>query len=367
MKPSENRSRLIKKDVDILRYANCWEDADILLEGLQPQPGAKILSIGSAGDNSFSLLTTNPEMVVAVDVNKIHLHLIRLKKASIAALTHEENLNILGFRLSEQRADFFERIRSLLGKETCDYWEKNFHLIQKGIIHQGKFAQDFQVFCNKILPWIHSKEKTKMLLSVKSAERQKKFYDQQWNTWRWRLLFKIFFGKYIMGKYGRSPEFLKEVEITVGTHIFKKAEMQLQSISAQDNFILHYNLLGNFGESLPHYLQPENFQLIKSNIHKLQIRHGLIENIDKSDGQFDCMNLSNIFEYMNADTFKNSAERLICLCADKGRIAYWNLMVPRLISNIFPDRINFVNDLSFKLSARDKGFFYNQFIIEQKK
>lgn len=367
MKSSENRSRLMEKDVDILRYANCWEDADILLEGLQAKPGAKILSVGSAGDNSFSLLATNPEMVVAVDVNKIQLHLIRLKKASIEALTHEENLNFLGFRLSEQRADFFERIRSLLGKETCDYWEKNFHLIQKGIIHQGKFEQYFQVFCNKILPWIHSKEKTKMLLAVKTVEQQKEFYDQQWNTWRWRLLFKIFFGKYIMGKYGRSPEFLKEVEIAVGTHIFKKAEMQLQSIFAQDNFILHYNLLGDFGDSLPHYLQPVNFQLIKSNIHKLQIRHGLVENIDKSDGQFDCMNLSNIFEYMDKNTFEHSVKRLISLCADHGKIAYWNLMVPRLISNVFPDKMNFLNEVSFKLSARDKGFFYNQFIIEQKK
>lgn len=367
MKPSESRKSLMKTEVDILRYANCWEDADILLEGLQPEPGAKILSVGSAGDNCFSLLTTNPEILIAVDANKIQLHLIGLKKASIEALTYEENLDFLGFRSSEHRIDFYKRIKHLLDEETVDYWENNFHLIKKGIIHQGKFERYFQLFCNKILPWIHSKETTKILLSVKSAKQQKQFYHQQWNTWRWRLLFKIFFGKYIMGKYGRSPAFLKEVKIAVGPHIFKKAEMQLQSIYAQDNFILHYNLLGNFDDILPHYLKPENFQLIKSNIHKLQIRQGLAENIDKQFGEFDYMNLSNIFEYMDTETFEHSAEKLIRLCSDRGKIAYWNLMVPRLISDLFPDKMTFLNELSLKLSAKDKGFFYNQFIIEQKK
>ncbi|MBX9450241.1 MAG: BtaA family protein [Taibaiella sp.] len=45
---------------DFIRYANCWEDADILLKGLHPAKGSSILSIGSAGDNSFSLLSTQP-------------------------------------------------------------------------------------------------------------------------------------------------------------------------------------------------------------------------------------------------------------------------------------------------------------------
>ena len=81
----------------IIRYANCWEDADILLEGLSPAKGSKILSIGSAGDNSFSLLTTDPEIVVAVDVNEIQLFLIELKRACFLNLEREETLAFLGF------------------------------------------------------------------------------------------------------------------------------------------------------------------------------------------------------------------------------------------------------------------------------
>ena len=40
---------------DYIRYANCWEDADVLLEALQPNSTSEIISIGSAGDNCFAL------------------------------------------------------------------------------------------------------------------------------------------------------------------------------------------------------------------------------------------------------------------------------------------------------------------------
>ena len=39
---------------DLVRYANCWEDADILLEALAVKQGDRCLSIASAGDNSSS-------------------------------------------------------------------------------------------------------------------------------------------------------------------------------------------------------------------------------------------------------------------------------------------------------------------------
>lgn len=39
-----------------------------------------MLSVCSGGDNSFSLLTNEPSLVVAVDINKTQLYLAELKK-----------------------------------------------------------------------------------------------------------------------------------------------------------------------------------------------------------------------------------------------------------------------------------------------
>lgn len=351
---------------DFIRYANCWEDADILVEGLNPAPGSKILSIASAGDNSFSLLTANPQLVVAIDVNVIQLYLVELKKVSIQKLDYPDLLAFLGFRVSKYREEIFNKIKADLRSETRQYWEKNLDQIKAGIISQGKFEKYFQLFSSKILPWIHSIKTTENLLAIKSRQAQLQFYNDHWNTWRWRLLFKLFFSKYVMGKYGRDPEFLKEVNVPVGQFIFNKAQNHLQSTAAQTNFMLRYNLTGSFGEMLPHYLLPDNLEKIKGQLDKLHIVEGYAEDAIKSFGNFHSMNLSNIFEYMNPELFRKTALQLTEALETGGRMAYWNLMVPRRISEQLPEQTRFLDTQSAALSTRDKGFFYSRFILDQK-
>jgi S-adenosylmethionine-diacylglycerol 3-amino-3-carboxypropyl transferase len=354
-----------KVSFDFIRYANCWEDADILLEGLNPQAGSQILSIGSAGDNSFSLLVSNPDLVVAIDVNKTQLYLIELKKAAIKNLNHQELIEFLGFYPSSTREKLFKGLKNDLSDHTRNYWEAHLNQIRNGVITQGKFENYFHLFSNKILPWIHSEKTISRLFEIKSETEQKEFYLNHWNTWRWKLLFKIFFSKYIMGKYGRDPEFLKEVKLSVGDHIFQKAENHLQTTHAQHNFMLRYNLTGNFGQLLPHYLQPENLEKIKTNIHKLQIMEGYAEDAHAVFGKFQYMNLSDIFEYMNNDRFRKTAKQLVEATDSGGRLAYWNLMVPRKISEAVKDKSHYKEELSTRLSLKDKGFFYNRFIIDE--
>lgn len=350
---------------NIIRYANCWEDAGILLEGLSPAEGSKILSIGSAGDNSFSLLTANPEIVVAVDINTIQLYLIELKKVCIKRLSREEALGFLGFEPSSNRIAVFNAIKKDMDQDARKYWESNIEKIAEGIIYSGKFENYFRFFSRKILPWIHTKKTVTELFSTKSKKEQEIFYNERWNTLRWKLLFKIFFSRFIMGKFGRHPEFLKEVNIPVSEYIYNKAQKHLQSEEAQSNFILRFNLTGNFGNLLPHYIRKENYYTIQSNIDNLKLKEGYAHEPINYFGKFNCMNLSNIFEYMDQQNFITSAKELIKSTEKNGRMAYWNLMVSRRISEIFPGKVTYKEELSQKLTEKDKGFFYNQFIIEE--
>lgn len=355
-----------KVDFSLIRYANCWEDPEILLKGLAPTIGSKILSIASAGDNSFSLLTTDPELVVAVDVNLTQLYLIALKKAAIRHLDYEDVLAFLGFCEGTDRLKLFQRLKLELEADVRQYWEQQTNAIAKGVIHQGKFERYFQLFAKKILPFIHRKRQVEQLLAPKDEVEQIHFYHQKWNTWRWRLFFHIFFSRFVMGRVGRDPQFLKEVGINVSSYIFQKAEKHLKKVNAQQNPILRYNLTGDFGALLPHYLRPKHYEKVKSSLDRLVIRQGFAEQVAQTYGQFDCMNLSNIFEYMNKNLFRETAKKLIQLLQDNGRMAYWNLMVLRHISGIFPSEMRYMSALSHELTAADNGFFYHQFIVEQK-
>lgn len=349
-----------------IRYANCWEDADILLDGLNPEPGAKILSIGSAGDNSFAFLANNPGIVVAVDINPVQLKLIELKKAAFITFDYNNFSEFLGFKESKNRKELFKSLTPNLKKSDIDFWNEHFHFIEEGLIYSGKFERYFNAFAYKVLPLIHTKKRINTLFKKKTESKQKYYFNQKWNNLRWRLLFKIFFSKFVLSRFGRSKGFVKEVDINVGDFIFKKASKHLSSTYCQNNYFLKYILTGKFEKNLPFYARKENYEKIKSNIHKFEIVEGLLENTFNKDTSFTHLNLSDIFEYMNPQIFKEISENIVNNTKPGTKIAYWNLMVPRILSDENNKAFKYDEELSKKLSEEDKGFFYNKFIIDER-
>lgn len=360
------KKQLEKVDHDYIRYANCWEDADVLLEGLNIVPGDKVLSIGSAGDNSFSLLCGDPELVLAVDINAVQLQLIELKKAAFLALNHAEFLAFLGFRESKNRLELYGKVKVYLSEAQKVFWDERHLELENGIIYAGKFERYFKLFRTRLLPLIHSKKRIDRLFNVKSEDEQIQFYTNKWNNLRWKLLFKIFFSKFIMGVFGRDPAFLKEVEVSVGTFIFGQAERHLSSVKCQGNYFLHFILKGYFGEQLPHYAREENFERIKANCSRLKTYCGFAEDAFREYDHFTKFNLSNIFEYMNMEQFQAVSENLLTHAESKSRLAYWNLMVPRRITTV-SDEVSLEEGMSLTLSQKDKGFFYLGVFIDVKK
>lgn len=350
---------------DYIRYANCWEDADVLLEGLQITEGDKLLSIGSAGDNSFSLLVNDPELVVAVDINPVQLNLIELKKAAIIGLEYDDFLRFLGFKNCANRDKLYESIKRNLSQEVQAFWNERLDQIKSGIIYQGKFEKYFQLFNSKILPLIHTKKRIANLFINKDGVEQEEYYNSKWNNWRWRLLFKIFFSKAVMGKAGRDPAFLKEVKVSVGNFIFDKAAKHLKSKACQENYFLEFILAGSFQSYLPHYARENNFEKIKANVNRLTVFKGLAEDAFQQYNGFNKFNLSNIFEYMDPDLFKSVAQNLVDNGAPSSRYVYWNLMVPRRMGEIIPE-VKSDAQLTTALTEKDKCFFYSNVNVDLK-
>ncbi|MEI6409444.1 MAG: DUF3419 family protein [Bacteroidota bacterium] len=350
---------------DYIRYANVWEDARVLLEGLKARPGAKHLSIASGGDNTLMLLLTDPEMVAAVDINHPQLALCALKRAAIKALDCADYQGFIGLRNATDRLATYAALRDDLSPQAAAFWDENQDVIEEGIVDAGKFERYFQLFAERMLPFIHSKKTVRALLAPKSETEQLKFYDRHWNTWRWRFLFKVFFSKTVMGWLGRDPQFLKQVEVHVGKFIFQKAERHLKSVGAQQNFILRYNLTGSFGTLMPDYMLPENYNIIKSRIDRLVLYEGLADSAVAQFGKFDYFNLSDIFEYMDTDTFEQVSRSFAAGANPGARFAYWNLMVARNMAQSMPNIFKDEPEQSETLGKIDRGFFYNRFIVNE--
>ena len=82
-------------DFNFIRYANCWEDANLLLDVLDIEKKTG-LSVLSGGDNTLAMLIKNPKKIVAFDINKTQIHLFNLKKAGFKNLDYDELIDLLG-------------------------------------------------------------------------------------------------------------------------------------------------------------------------------------------------------------------------------------------------------------------------------
>src|SRR5260370_10138283 len=84
-----------KADFSGVRYAQCWEDADVLVEALDVRPGDVCLSIASAGDNTLALLTRHPARIIALQLSPAHLACVDLRVAAYRAPEHAELLALI--------------------------------------------------------------------------------------------------------------------------------------------------------------------------------------------------------------------------------------------------------------------------------
>jgi S-adenosylmethionine-diacylglycerol 3-amino-3-carboxypropyl transferase len=71
-----------------LVYPQIWEDPEIDIEALAIDPGCHIVAIASGGCNVLSYLSADPRRITAVDLNRAHVALGRLK---LAAARHLPN------------------------------------------------------------------------------------------------------------------------------------------------------------------------------------------------------------------------------------------------------------------------------------
>lgn len=354
---------------DFIRYANCWEDADILIRALKIKEGGSYLSIASSGDNSLSLLSKNPSLVLVIDINPAQLACVELRKSAFKHLSYEEVLEFLGIHKSKNRITFYQKIKNNLSEESRKFWDEYQEFIKRGVIHIGKFENYFRLFRKFILPLIHTRKAVNQLLNIHNESERVSFYNQKWNTLRWKLLFRIFFSRKVMGRLGRDPAFFKYVETDVAGRIFKRAEYALTILPTDRNPYLEYIFTGNFGDSLPFYLRKENFNSIRTNLDKLILFKGNLQQAFEAHKEikFDGFNLSDIFEYMNYEQYKKELKHILDFSKPGSRLVYWNMLAERKYIDGFENKIRFLDEEANNLFKEDNAFFYKSLIIGEVK
>jgi S-adenosylmethionine-diacylglycerol 3-amino-3-carboxypropyl transferase len=354
-------------DFSTIRYAQCWEDADVLLAALQPRAGQVGLSIASAGDNTLALLASGPERVFAIDLNPAQLACLELRVAAYRTLTHRELLVLMGSAPGTNRPELYRRCRPLLSPDARWFWDRQGAEIDRGIGGAGKFERYFALFRRRILPLVHSRPVIARLLAGGTREEREAFYRETWDTWRWRAMFRMFFSRTVMGRFGRDPSFFRYVEGDVAGRILNRTRHALTELNPAENPYIQWILTGRHASALPYALRPESFDVIRQHLDRLEWRCVSAEAFlaDAAGAGIDWFNLSDIFEYVSGDRFRDLLAAVCRSARSGGRLAYWNTLVPRSRPEALADMLRPLDEVSSRLHAIDKAFFYSAFVVEE--
>jgi S-adenosylmethionine-diacylglycerol 3-amino-3-carboxypropyl transferase len=356
-----------KADFSFIRYAQCWEDADILLAALRIQPHHVCLAIASAGDNILAMASQGPQRVMALDLNPAQLACLALRVAAYRVLDYPDLLAFIGARPSERRLDFYERCRPQLTLAEQRFWDANAAGLAQGFGNIGKFERYLRLFGTRLLPLLETAQARRELLKPRTVAQRKAFYDHTWNNWRWRALFKLFFSQRVMGWLGRDPEFFTYVETSVADHILARTAYALTVLDPTENPYLQWILLGHHGTALPYALRAEHFAAIRANLDRIEWRGQTVEDFLQGCAAhtIDGYNLSDIFEYMSPANYHALLAQLVQAGRKGGRLVYWNMLAPRRRPATMARQLCPLDDLAQQLYARDKAFFYRAFVVEE--
>jgi S-adenosylmethionine-diacylglycerol 3-amino-3-carboxypropyl transferase len=356
-----------KADFSGVRYAQCWEDADVLLEALDVRPGGSYLSIASAGDNVLALLSRDPARVVAVDLSPAQTACLELRVAAFRELAHPELLEFMGSVPSAGRLDLYDRCRGRIRPAVQQYWDGRRERLRNGLGAVGKLERFLEVVRRFLLPLVHPRSRIDRLLRPRTRSGRVAFYRAHWDNRRWRWLFRTALSPAIVGRCGRDPRFFDYAQGDLSEHLLRRAEHALTVLDPCENPYVQWLLLGGHRTALPHALRPENFQAVRRNLDRLEIRVQSLEDhlSDAAPHGIDGFNLSDIFEYMAPAACERLLERLAACGRTGGRLVYWNLLAPRRRPERLRDRLRPLDGLASDLHSRDKAFFYGALRVEE--
>ena len=349
-----------------IRYAQLWEDADVLVEALGDGRGKTLVSICSAGDNALAMLLLDPARVIAIDLSAAQIACIEIRVAAYQLLDHGAFLELMGSRSSQRRNELFDRVGATLPPATQAFWAaRRDAVVSHGLGGVGKFERYFRILKQYLLPLVHSQATIDEVFLSKPKAARAQFLDARWNNRRWRFLLRLFFSNWVMGRLGRDPAFFEHVDGSLADHVAGRLRHAAVDLDPSLNPYLHWILKGTHGAALPMAWRAENYETIRDRLDRLDIRTGALEALVESGERADGFNLSDIFEYMSADVFSAVYGSILAAANPDARLVYWNMMVPRRVPPAHAGKVRRLEAAIERGKAADKAFFYSDFVVEE--
>ncbi|MFL5883431.1 MAG: DUF3419 family protein [Thermoleophilaceae bacterium] len=353
-----------------MRYSQVWEDHALLEAALAIEPGDDVLSICSAGCNTLALLLQEPRSVTAVDVSPAQTALLELKLAAVKTLSHPELAALIGVREHPDRLSLYARAREALPQRSRDVWDARGELIEAGIGGSGMLDSYFRMVRERLIEPVVGRDACVELLALGDPDEQRELFERHFSSPEFEQGFRKAAGRdALAGRARDASQFRYVTEEDVGGYFWTRFRHVCTEVPACGNFYLEWFLTGGYRdlETGPPFLRPQSFERLRELADRVTVVNGTLDGVlaEADPGAFSKANLSDMFEYLSEDATDATFELLASRIRPGGRIAYWNLLVPRRVPDDLNDRVETHADVADALWRRDRCFFYGGFCIDE--
>lgn len=380
--------RLFALWFDAFVYNQIWEDPRIDIEALEIDRDSRILTISSGGCNTLNYLIEQPASVMAVDLNRYHIYLLRLKIAAIRTLPdHEAFFDLFARGEHPSNAANYDRyIARSLDHDSRAFWEgtglagalsgkRRVEMFSRGGLYNnarnGYFLRFFHRFAN--LVGLHPEK----LLTAKNADEQARLFDENiapfFDARFVRIVGRLPITMFGLGIPPQQFDELKQDDSSrsVIETYRERARRLACDFPIEENYFAWQAFARKYDteqkRALPEYLKPENFEKLRDSIHRVNTDIGSVT----SELETARRGAYNRFVFLDAQDWMDAAvlTELWSLIAERGepgsriifRTAAAASPLPKNLPADLLSRFDHDPDGSRKFFRRDRASIYGGF------
>ncbi|PTW57547.1 S-adenosylmethionine-diacylglycerol 3-amino-3-carboxypropyl transferase [Breoghania corrubedonensis] len=377
-----------------LVYPQIWEDPDVDMAALKLGPDSRMVTIASGGCNVMSYLTADPAEIVAVDLNRAHVALTRLKLAAVTHLpNHDTFYRFFGEADEKANIAAYRRfVKDKLDADTRGYWEgrslsgwgrRRITLFSRDLYYHGLLG--YFIGAGHLVARLYGID-PKDMVRARSLDEQRTFFDTalapifdkrlvRWATSKKMSLYGL----------GIPPAQYEALASAGGGDMAGVLRQRLEKLAcdfpmsenyfAWQAFARGYAPMENatHGEStgpagpLPPYLKREHFEEIRERAGRVRVvNRSFTEHLaGERDASLDAYVLLDAQDWMT-DAQLNALWSEITRTARAGaRVVFRTAAEPSLLPGRVADetlsRWTYREDESLALNARDRSSIYGGF------
>ena len=317
-----------------LFFAQVREDPLLEIDALAPASNSTIVVVSSGGCTALSLVACGAGRVISVDSNATQNHLVELKAQAVRSLEPGALLGFLGatsapkaWRIADYRA-----LRGSLSADAAQFWDSHSRMIGKGVLNSGVSEKFIRVVVHAMRLFVHPALRIDRLLSCETLAEQRELYEEEWNTRRWKALFRILLSRRAFNRT-YDPAFFQNVENgDFAGHFYRLMEHALCEIPVASNYFLHHMLRGTYRTAIvggvPPYLDRAAHSATRERLENLELVDGGYGEylVTCDDDSVDGFALSNICEWLDEEQITNLFAQVVRVARPGARLCFRNFV-----------------------------------------